>query len=89
MTHSFASIVSSLLRIEIDFLKIILFVFDCAGFSLLRGLFSSCSQRWLLCSSDEQASVVAAQQFWFPGSRAKAQWLWRMGLVAPQHVGSS
>ena len=30
-----------------------------------------------------------AQQSWFPGSRAQAQWLWHTGLVAPQHVGSS
>ena len=26
---------------------------------------------------------------WLPGSRAQAQQLWRTGLVAPQHVGSS
>ena len=26
---------------------------------------------------------------WLPGSRAQAQSLWRMGLVAPRHVGSS
>ena len=24
-----------------------------------------------------------------PGSRAQAQWSWRMGLVAPRHAGSS
>ena len=37
--------------------------------------FSSCGMR--------------AQQLWLTGSRAQAQWLWRMGLVALQHVGSS
>ena len=29
------------------------------------------------------------QQLWHAGSRAQAQQLWRTGLVAPQHVGSS
>ena len=29
------------------------------------------------------------QQLWHAGSRAHAQQLWRTGLVAPQHVGSS
>ena len=28
------------------------------------------------------------QQLWFPGSRAQAQQLWHMDLVAPWHVGS-
>ena len=30
-----------------------------------------------------------AQQLWLVGSRARAQQLWSMGLVAPWHVGSS
>ena len=30
-----------------------------------------------------------AQQLWLMGSREQAQELWRMGLVAPRHVGSS
>ena len=30
-----------------------------------------------------------AQKLWLSGSRARAQWLWCMGLVAPQHVESS
>ena len=53
----------------------------CSGFSLLQSTgsrhvgFSSCGAR---------ASVVVA-----PGSRAQAQQLWRTGLVAPWHVGSS
>ena len=37
-------------------------------------------------------SVVVAvgfQQLWLGGSRAQSQQLWRTGLVAPQHVGSS
>ena len=30
-----------------------------------------------------------AQQLWLAGSRVQAQQLWRTGLVAPRHVGSS
>ena len=33
--------------------------------------------------------VCGLQQLWLPGSRAQAQYLWSMGLVAAQHVGSS
>ena len=58
----------------------------CAGFSLqwlllLRSMgsrctgFSSCGMR--------------AQYLWLMGSRAQAQQLWRTGLVAQWHVGSS
>ena len=58
----------------------------CTGFSLwwlllLRSTgsrcagFSSCGTR--------------ARQLWLAGSRVQAQQLWHMGLVAPQHVGSS
>ena len=52
------------------------------------GGFSCCGARPL----DTQASVVVAcglQQLWLSDSRARAQQLWRTGLVAPQHVGSS
>ena len=58
----------------------------CAGFSLRwllllqitgsrHGGFSSCGTR--------------GQQLWLVGSRTQAQQLWRTGLVAPWHVGSS
>ena len=53
----------------------------CGGFS--------CCRAWALGA---RASVVVAhglQQLWLTGSRAQAQQLWRMGLVALQHVGSS
>ena len=53
----------------------------CGGFS--------CCTTWALGT---QASVVVAlglQQLWLTGSRAQAQQLWCMGLVAPWHVGSS
>ena len=55
---------------------------DCAGFSLLWGLFSPYSERgplfvqWLLLLQRT-------------GSRAQSQKLWHAGLVAPRHVGSS
>ena len=32
---------------------------------------------------------MRAQQLWLAGSRAQAQQLWRTGLVALRHVGSS
>ena len=58
----------------------------CTGFSL----------RWLLLLQSTGSRHVGfsscgtwAQQLWLAGSRVKAQQLWRTGLVAPQHVGSS
>ena len=49
----------------------------CGGFSCCsrRKGFSNCGTR--------------AQQLWLLGSRVQAQQLWRMGLVASRHVGSS
>ena len=59
---------------------------QCLGFSL----------RWLLFLRSTGSRRTGfhscgtwAQQLWFTGSRAQAQQLWHMGLVAPQHVGSS
>ena len=58
----------------------------CAGFSL----------QWLLLlwsTGSRHAGFSScgmwAQQLWLAGCRAQAQQLWHMGLVAPQHVGSS
>ena len=58
----------------------------CAGFSL----------RWLLLlqsTGSRRAGFSSfgtrAQQLQLMGSRAQAQQLWLMGLVAPWHVGSS
>ena len=58
----------------------------CAGFSLrsLLLLRSRGSRRTGFSSCG-----TWAQQLWLVGSRAQAQQLWRMGLVAPWHVGSS
>ena len=55
----------------------------CVGFSLW----------WLLLlrlqSTGSSSCGTWAQQLWLAGSRVQAQQLWRMGLVALQHVGSS
>ena len=58
----------------------------CTGFSLQCLL--------LLWSRDSRFAGFSscgtrAQQLWLTGSRAQIQQLWRMGLVAPWHVGSS
>ena len=58
----------------------------CTGFSLL----------WLLllwsmgsrCAGFSSCGTWA-QQLWLTGSRGQALQLWRMGLVAPRHMGSS
>ena len=50
----------------------------CTGFSL----------RWLLVT-EHGLQVRGLQQLWLESSRAQAQQLWPMGLVAPRHVGSS
>ena len=57
-----------------------------AGFSL----------RWLLLLRSMGSRCMGfsscgtwVQQLWLAGSRVQAQQLWHMGLVAPQHVGSS
>ena len=39
--------------------------------------------------AERRLQVHGLQQLWLPGSRAQAQQLWCVGLVAPQHVGSS
>ena len=52
--------------------------------------------RWLLllwstgprCTGFSRCGT-RAQQLWLAGSRVQAQQLWRTGLVAPRHVGSS
>ena len=54
------------------------------------------SLRWLLLLQSTGSRCTGfsscgmrAQQLWHAGSRAQAQWLWHMSLVAPWHVGSS
>ena len=50
---------------------------------------ASCCRSQALGHSDFSSRSRWAQKLWFPGSRAQATQLWRTGLVAPQHVGSS
>ena len=52
-----------------------------------RGVRASCCGGFSYCGA--QALGTQAQQPWLPGSRAQAQSLWCMGLVAPRHVVSS
>ena len=84
------------------FNKFIYFIFGCVGSSVAAsGGYSSLrcagfSLRWLLLLWSMGSRYAGfsscgtwAQQLWLVGSRAQAQQLWRTGLVAPQHVGSS
>ena len=59
---------------------------QCTGFSLqwLPSLWSTGSRR-----AGFSSCGMWAQQLWLTGSRAQAQQLWRTGLAAPRHVGSS
>ena len=79
-----------------------LFISGCTKFLLLHRLFSSCSARashcsdfyccraWVLGHTGFSSHGTWAQQLGLPGSRARnTQYLWGMGLVAPQYVGSS
>ena len=78
------------------------FIFGCTGSLLLWGSFSGCGEqgllqlqcagsslRWRLLLQSMSSSVHGLQCLWPPGSRAQAQYLWCMDLIAPWHVGSS
>ena len=52
---------------------------QCSGFS----------SRWLFSSRSTGSQVHGLQSLWVPGPKAQAQELWRTGLAAPRHVGSS
>ena len=65
----------------------------CTGFSLWQVGAPLCctagvSLCWLLLQS-MGSRAHGVQSLQLPGSRAHAQELWRLGLVAPLHVGSS
>ena len=68
-------------------LKINLFIYFwlCWVFVVVRGLLIAVA--FLVVEHGLQ--VCGLQQLWHAGSRAQAQQLWRIGLVAPWHVGSS
>ena len=68
----------------------------CTGFPLVvvsGGLLSCCgagaSQSTLPLLRSIGARACGLQELRLPGPRAQAQWLWHMGLIALQHVGSS
>ena len=68
----------------------------CAGFSLVAesGGYSLAAVQGLLPAVTSLVAECGLQAcglqcLWLPGSRVWAQQLWHMGLVAPQHVGSS
>ena len=62
------------------FLK--MFIFGCAGYSLLCGVFSCCNDLLF-------PGVCGFSLRWFSCCRAQAQQQWRMGLAALLQVGSS
>ena len=52
-------------------------------------IFFSCYKWWLLFVEVAcLASEHRLQKMWLMSSTARTQWLWRTGLVAPQHVKS-
>ena len=84
------------------YIYIYFFFFFALGLRCCAWAFSSCGERGLLFVAVHRlligvASLVAEhrlqapglQQLWHMGSRVQDQQLWRTGLVAPQHVGSS
>ena len=84
----FGCIWSSLLRVGFSL------VAASRGYSSLRR--ADFSLQWLLLLQSMGSRRVGfsscgtrAQQLWLAGSRAQAQQLWRTGLVALRHVGSS
>ena len=71
------------------FIYFILFIFVRVESSLLPAGFSLVAASGGISCCGARALGARAQQLWLKGSRAQAQYLWRTGLVAPQHVGSS
>ena len=58
------------------------------GVQASYGDFSRCWAQALVCTGLSSCGQQA-QLLWLLGSRARAQELWRTGLVAPRHVGFS
>ena len=82
-----------LVRVSVILTSFYLFVYDCAGCSLLHacGLCSSCGKQRLLFSYGVQASrcagfpcgALALGRMGFSSCGTWAQWLWHLELVAP------
>ena len=84
------------------FLNFIYLFLAALGLRCCAWAFSSCSERGMLFVVVRRLPVAVAslvaehglqacrlQQLWLAGSRVQAQQLWRTGLVALRHVGSS
>ena len=61
---------------------------SCCEWASPWGGFSCCRAQALELAGFSHCGT-GAQQLWLPGSRAQAQELWHMGLVASERVGSS
>ena len=89
--------VLDLLVIQLCFFFKLIYFLAALGLRCCAWTFSSCSERGLLIAVSSlvvktrtlgsRASVVVARRLSSCG--AHAQYLWRTGLVAPRHVGSS
>ena len=71
-----------------------LFILTLLGLCCWSWAFSSCSEQglllcWRLLLRNSGSGLGGLQQLWLLGSRAQAQGLWGMGIIAPRHVGSS
>ena len=85
------------------FIYLLIYLFLAAlGLYCCPRAFSSCGEQGLLfvavCGlliavaslvAEHRLQACRLQELWLVGSRAQAQQLWFMGLVAPWHVGSS
>ena len=84
------------------FYKFIILFLAALGLCCCVRAFSSCVEQgaplccgesfslpWLLSLRSAGSRHVGFRQLWLMGSRAQAQQLWHMGLVALRHVGSS
>ena len=87
---------------KVCFLSLIYLFLAALGLRCCTRAFSSCGERGLLfllvlrllfavasLAVEHGLWARGLQELWLVGSRAQAQQLWRTGLVAPQHVGSS
>ena len=90
---------STALHWRLVFLHSIFFVIDLLTRSVWVYFWALCSVPWICprgCSSLRYVGtslrwllLLPSMGSWHAGSRVQAQQLWHMGLVAPQHVGSS
>ena len=83
---------SQFLEVQYWFFSINLFIYlflAALGLHCCAQAFSSCDEQRLLFVAVHGLQARRLQQLWLLSSRAQAQQLWHMGLVALRHVGSS